>query len=151
MLLLCGCAAIEQQRSIELLVSEARRAQAAGDRATWAEALRRAVVQRREYRAEQKLREPLDGELVRFGEDLRRRIAERTPLSAEALRAEHKALVDEVPSLAGAIEKQIAELKRDGCQRVRERSTTPYLPLLASRYCARLGLPFAAPWIEQVP
>src|SRR5581483_12303885 len=73
-LLLCGCAAIEQERAIDLMVSEARRAQAAGDRATWAEALRRAVVQRREYRAVEELREPLDGELARFGEDLRKRV-----------------------------------------------------------------------------
>jgi hypothetical protein len=138
---------MEQERAIDLLVSEARRAQAAGDRATWAEALRRAVVQRREARAgdERKLREPLDGELARFGDDLRKRISAKTPLTAEALRAEHKSLLDELPSLASAVDREIADLRRDGCQRVRERSTTPYLAHLASRYCTRLGLPFVAP------
>jgi hypothetical protein len=149
-LVLGGCAAMEQQRDLDLLVSEAKRARAAGDRATWAEALRRAIVQRREYRAgdERKFREPLDAELRVFGDDLIKRVVERAraPLFAEELRAEHKTLLEEDAPLAAALERLIAAARRDSCQRVREQSAgKPYLTLLASRYCTRLGFPFAAP------
>src|SRR6184192_3520396 len=115
---------MEQQRSVELLVSEARRARAAGDRATWAEALRRALAQRREFRGgdERKLREPLDGELRLYGEDLRRRVAERAraPLWADELKTAERGLLAEAGGLAAEIDRQLADARRDACQRVRE-------------------------------
>jgi hypothetical protein len=149
-LLLSGCAAMEQRQSLELLVSEAKRASAAGDHDTWAEALRRAIVQRREYRNGDtaRFREPLDGELQRFAQDLRRRVAERArtaPLVADQQRNEHRVFLDELPALATDLEHTIAEGRRDACERTHALSRDqPWLLLTASHYCRLLGLPFVA-------